>query len=214
MGLTTRIPDFLWIAVDSSTISPILIELERPEKHWFTAAGVPTAELTQAQTQLAEWRAWMADPAHELLFRDFFGLSDESWRRHAFRPMYILIFGRRNEFDGRDHLNKLRRQLERDDEIYMTFDRLAPRQDASELVCLRIRQPRQYQAVTWPPVATFSPWFAQDRVRFQGLSEAIGRAEGLTEERRQFLLQRLPYWNNWANDPTARRSITHSVDRE
>src|SRR4051812_2885276 len=29
-GLNARIPDFMWIATNSSTVSPILVEIERP----------------------------------------------------------------------------------------------------------------------------------------------------------------------------------------
>ncbi|MBK8595321.1 MAG: DUF4263 domain-containing protein [Holophagales bacterium] len=213
-GLTRRVPDFLWIAVDSATISPVLIELERPEKRWFTAAGTPSADFTQAQHQLAEWRSWMADPTHQLLFREFFGLHDDYWRRHAFRPIYILIYGRRDEFLERDDLNRLRRELERPDEFYMTFDRLAPQRNAAEFVCLRIGLPRQYQVVTWPPVATFSPLLAERRSHFLGLAEAIAASERLSAERRQFLAERLPYWTAWVKDPQSRRGIVHTADRE
>lgn len=31
-GLTTKIPDFLWIASDSCTIYPVFIEIEKPSK--------------------------------------------------------------------------------------------------------------------------------------------------------------------------------------
>lgn len=54
--MTTRIPDFLWIATDSCNIYPIFVEIERPSKNWFTVSGQPTADFTQAQTQLAEWK--------------------------------------------------------------------------------------------------------------------------------------------------------------
>jgi hypothetical protein len=34
-GLSTRIPDFMWIASDSASVYPILIEIETPHKRWF-----------------------------------------------------------------------------------------------------------------------------------------------------------------------------------
>jgi hypothetical protein len=42
-GLSTRRPDFCWIATDSVTITPVLIEIEAPQKRWFVQDG-PAAE--------------------------------------------------------------------------------------------------------------------------------------------------------------------------
>ncbi|MDI6884692.1 MAG: DUF4263 domain-containing protein, partial [Hadesarchaea archaeon] len=47
-GIGPRIPDFLWIATDSDSTCPILIELESPSKQWFTNSGMQSAELTRA----------------------------------------------------------------------------------------------------------------------------------------------------------------------
>ncbi len=212
-GLTKRIPDFMWIAVDSSTISPVLIEIEQPSKRWFTQDGTPAAEFTQAQHQLAEWRAWMSEPANQAVFRDFYRLSDEYWRRLDFRPLYILILGRRREFDGRDTLNKIRRKLERDDEFYMTFDRLAPDYNCREFLCARINSPGEYSAITWPPTGTLSPAFARDRRKIADIKTAIEAAGWVTAERRDFLLARLDYWNAWAATTGVRAGII-SGERE
>ncbi len=53
-GYAAKQPDFMWIATDSSEITPVLIEIETPDKKWFTAAGVPHHDLTQALNQLAQ----------------------------------------------------------------------------------------------------------------------------------------------------------------
>lgn len=206
-------PDFLWIAVDSATISPVLIEIERPEKKWFTSKGQATAELSQAQHQLMEWKRWMAEPAHQMFFRDFYDINDEYWRRLAFQPQYILIYGRRNEFD-RDDFNKQRRLLEHDDEHYMTLDRLAPDYNARELLCLSISQQREFRVVTWPPVATVGPGLASDREKLHGLSDAIHRCKGITEQRRRFLSKRIGYWNTWAREFSSRRGFIRAGDSE
>jgi hypothetical protein len=34
-GLSDREPDFMWIATDSESLYPILIEIETPHKQWF-----------------------------------------------------------------------------------------------------------------------------------------------------------------------------------
>jgi hypothetical protein len=197
-GLQKRVPDFMWIAVDSGTISPVLVEIEKPTKRWFREDGVPTQDLTQAQNQLNEWKAWFTEPVHRTSFRDFFVVPDEIWRNCDFRPQYLLVYGSRSEFEGRADLNKKRRGLERPDEHYMTFDRLVPNANARQLMCVKITKAGVFEAITWPPVATFGPHYATDRSMFNNVEGAIERSEWLTDERRQFLLRRWPYWMNWA----------------
>lgn len=50
------VPDFLWLASDSVTLSPVLVEIEAPSKRWFTKSGQQTSTLTQALNQLMDWR--------------------------------------------------------------------------------------------------------------------------------------------------------------
>ena len=50
---TRRVPDFMWLSNDSATLYPVLIEIERPGKHWFTSKAVPTAKFTQAMSRVA-----------------------------------------------------------------------------------------------------------------------------------------------------------------
>jgi hypothetical protein len=53
-GLTSKIPDFMWIACDSGTVYPVLIEIEAPAKKYFTKKGKTTEKFNQAHDQLAE----------------------------------------------------------------------------------------------------------------------------------------------------------------
>lgn len=200
-GIGANIPDFMWIAIDSGSICPVLIEIERPDKRWFTGAGNPTADFTQAQTQLACWKAWMDDPANQNVFREFYGLPDRLWRTRAFKAQYILVYGRRVELEKDEDLNRRRQYLQRNGETYMTFDRLAPSRDCAELACIRISQARRYEAVSWSPVAHFGPSLADERAEYVDLEGAIRRCDWISAERRDFLLSRLPYWNPWAREP-------------
>lgn len=66
---TNRYPDFMWISKSTAFITPVRIEIEKPSKRWFTKAGTPTAEFTEAQGQLAEWRAWFSDETNVANFK-------------------------------------------------------------------------------------------------------------------------------------------------
>jgi hypothetical protein len=56
-GLSSKVPDFLWIAYNSVGIYPTFIEIERPGKVIFNADGSPSAKFTQASHQLVQWKA-------------------------------------------------------------------------------------------------------------------------------------------------------------
>jgi hypothetical protein len=77
-GLGTKVPDFMWIAADSGTIYPILIEIESPRKRWFTNQGKPNFEFTQAHTQLATWKSWFDSPTNRQLFLEYYQSQSHS----------------------------------------------------------------------------------------------------------------------------------------
>jgi hypothetical protein len=72
-----RIPDFMWIAVSSSALWPVVIEIEARKKRWFTARGTPTQRFTAASTQLAQWKAWFNKRANQQTFFNIFQVPAE-----------------------------------------------------------------------------------------------------------------------------------------
>src|ERR1043166_2416161 len=123
-GLTTKLPDFMWIAMDSCTLYPVLIEIEDPKKHWFTKKGRPTADLTQAIDQLTSWRRWFEQPENLLVFEKMYELTAFLADKRV-QPQFVLVYGRRSEFKASPGLNAKRGQMMRSNEVFMTFDRLA-----------------------------------------------------------------------------------------
>ena len=134
-GVGMKIPDFIWLAKDSATFTPVFIELESPCKRWFTEKGVPTHDLTQAMNQLAEWRGWLNRPENVTVFYETYEIPDYLRRHRTFRPEFVLIYGRRKEFEERPELNRLRDQYERHGQVVMTFDRLRPSRNSSIYMC-------------------------------------------------------------------------------
>lgn len=212
-GLNTKIPDFLWIATDSAYLYPVLVEIEQPNKRWFRKDGVPHAELTQALDQLASWRAWFNKPENQSVFFEQYLIPPDMRRWKTFRPFYVLIYGRRSEFLSRPALVAKRGQMARSDEFYMTYDRLQPQIDTRQLICVRKTETR-YIAVSVPATLELSPALAHERLVIQEKDKAIERNPWLSPERRKFLLERLPYWDNWARSGAADGTVISSGDRE
>jgi hypothetical protein len=190
-GLTTRRPDFCWIATDSERINPVLIEIETPDKQWFVhdgrRRGEQHSDLVHARGQLDRWKAWFAKPDNQLGFFREYRLGRWPLEHRELVPQYLLIHGSsRREFSGNPDLNELRRPLQSDDTFMMTFDRLAPSRDAMSFGCVQITE-RGYEAVAVPPTFDVEMY----NLDVAGLDRAIEACEDITDARRRYLLDQL-----------------------
>lgn len=207
-----RIPDFMWIALSSDTEEPVLIEIEAPGKRWFTASGDQTSHLTQALNQIAEWKAWFGIPHNVQAFKAFYALDREAARRRRFRPTYLLIYGRRKEANAKPTLTEKRPYLHPDDMVVMTYDRVRPNANAGQLVCMKVDQPGKFKALSVPATLKWKPGLAEDRAQIAGMEAAIEANPHISSGRKQFLIRRLPYWNEWATRPPG--GCINSMDEE
>jgi hypothetical protein len=205
---TRRVPDFMWIARNSGTVYPILIEIESPSKLWFTRADNQNAKLTQARDQITEWKAWFQNPLNVARLRDYYEFEV---RGENIRPLYLLIYGRRAEANKTVERQRRRSSLARDDEFLMTYDHLVPQPGASEFYTVRVDR-SGYQALYVPPTATLGPLFAHERAKIRNKDIAVSNSPYFSAERRAFYISRLPYWDNWAVN--GQRGIIYTGDRE
>src|SRR5699024_9660021 len=195
-GLTTKIPDFLWLGMDSSSIYTVFIEIENTAKKWFTKNGQQHSDFTQAQNQLTEWKEWFANSNHKDLFYQFYGIHSDIFEKKMVKPRYILIYGSRSEFKEKPDLNRKRSLLAREDEEYMTFDRLNPNQKASNVITCKVKDGKFFAKYV-PPTFKLGPGLASYRSEILNMESAINKSE-LKEERKEFLISRLDYWDSFA----------------
>lgn len=196
VGLTTKIPDFIWIASDSMTIYPVLIEIEAPIKKWFTSSGKPSEKFNQALNQLTEWKVWFSRPEHRRLFFDYYAVSSYFYESRNVIPLYVLIYGRRNEFENKPYLNEKRKLLEREHEFIMTYDRLKPNYKSRDLFCCKVKN-RQYFAINAPATIQLGPMVAEDYAIINDKENAVSNNELISKERKEFLIKRIPYWDEF-----------------
>jgi hypothetical protein len=137
-GLSDREPDFMWLASNSGSFYPILID--RAEIH---------SAFTHAQGQLAEWRAWFNRGHNRTAFLDEYEIPSEL-RRRQLEPRFVLIYGRRANYEDSVRRQEKRGQLAREDERLMSFDRLNHERWSEMYSCVRKTQ-EGYQAVAVPP---------------------------------------------------------------
>jgi hypothetical protein len=189
-GLTTRRPDFCWIATDSECLYAILIEIETPGRQWFQHGKGPRrgdqhGDLVHARGQLDHWKAWFAKPDNQMGFRREYRLNNWLFEERELVPQYVLVHGSRREFDDHPDLNGLRRSLQDQNTFMMTFDRLAPSRDAMSYCCVQITE-RGYEAVTVPP--TFD--VDTRHLKVADVDRAIKDCEDITQARKRYLLER------------------------
>lgn len=193
-GLKRPIPDFLWMSKVSGEVWPVVIEIKDPRKPWFRSSdGVQHAELTQALDQLAKCRQWFGQEAHRELFYRRYGISDWVREYHKISPIFCLIYGRRQQFEHDAALSQKRAETRPDWLVWMTYDRLRPSYSLRHAVAVR-QVGGRFEAIAIPPTFHLGPRIVRGLRSIHGVEEAIARNELISEERREFLLARWPYW--------------------
>ncbi|MGH7206607.1 MAG: Shedu anti-phage system protein SduA domain-containing protein [Nitrospiraceae bacterium] len=203
-GLHLRVPDFLWLAMNSESIYPVLVEIEAPSKRWFTKSGKQTEQLTQALDQLAEWKTWFARTQNVAQFVDYYTLNRRVRSGMTLKPFYVLIYGRRHEANRLEHLAEKRGHLGRENEFLMTFDRLHPNPLAKNFLCVR-RLRDGYEALSVPPTLELSRPLAGYFSFIAGKTLALSSSPYLSDDRKEFLGDRFSYWDNWVKERRWRR---------
>ena len=209
-GLFTRVPDFIWLAQDSLFFTPVLIEIEKPNKKTFIEKGTQSADFSQALGQIAEWKAILSEPENVLQFYRCFDIPD--WiRKKTFAPQYGLIYGRRSEFESDPLLLKKRAQLVPADVMLASFDRLRPDPKGDNLLCSTLSHGK-YTVKTIPPTYRYSPSTADNLSIVTGFDVAIHRMEKTSDERKAFLASRYTYWKEYGEQE--RKGIICTADCE
>jgi hypothetical protein len=196
-GFGHRIPDFMWITRNSGAVQPVLIEIEDPAKPWLAGKGDPrpSHQLTQALNQIRQWSEWLEDN-HDLFFKAF-GIPPE-WRQRSFRPIYFLIYGRKEE--NPRELAKLRQYLhdEKPNLHLLTYDHLSPNRDHDGYLCVKGDGQGKYEVVAMPATARLHPNDPESWKCVSGRQQVIEAHESISEERKRFLVNYVARCDMWA----------------
>jgi hypothetical protein len=207
-----RVPDFMWLSQSSDTEQPVLIEIEAPSKPWFTRRGRPTHQFNQALDQIVEWKNWF-DVAHNVrAFKEFYRFDRSAWMKRSFRPAYLLIYGRRAEANADPRLTRKRTTILPDLVFSMTYDRLCPDPKANDLVCLMDDRAGPFRVVSVPATLRWTPSLAEERAFAREWDVAIEGNRNISPQRKEFLIKRLPYWEEWVRREA--KGLLNSPDEE
>lgn len=87
------------------------------------------------------------------------------------------------------------------------YKHLEPDPEAAEYLCVR-RGPHGYEAVTVPPTMQLGPAHAEDWTRISEKDRAVRASAWLSEDRRAFLIERMPYWDAWGRHGRGTRRLS------
>jgi hypothetical protein len=72
---------------------------------------------------------------------------------------------------------------------------------------------RGFTAIAVPPTLTWSSDLAEDRAQIRGLGAAIEANPYISSARKEFLIRRLTYWNEWSARNKG-RAVLHTGQEE
>ena len=191
-GVFRRIPDYVWLANDSLTFAPVFIEIEKPSKKMFNLNNTVTAPFSQAYGQIQEWKYILNQPINIQIMYDYFNLPIDM-RKKTFKPQFLLVYGRRDEYDGNQWRTGIRASYKTDDIDIMSYDRLKPISDYRQFVSCKLSH-GTYNVLNIPPTFRYRADCAEELVSMNGFYQKIDSMKYTSEERKNFLKDRYEYW--------------------
>jgi hypothetical protein len=119
--------DFVYLSKSSDDWNCVLIEIERPGYTFFKPGTNDFhRNFQKALEQINRWRAWFSNAANLTSFAETtVGMIRVPLSRNPTYPKYVLVYGRRIEYERSAIRRSLIRAQETDDFKIMTFDSLA-----------------------------------------------------------------------------------------
>jgi hypothetical protein len=207
------IPDFMWITRSSALVTPILIEIEDPEKPWFTAKGRLTSQFHEAHGQLRDWRTWFETGSNKEVFRRRF-LFEDTYASRPMKPYYVLICGRQSHFSSQKHF-LVREQVRRADEVFTTFDSLKPLEKQHGSLTVKMTAGGQPHPWAFDAGYETGAFVGEDAIRLGDPAEALARSKMMSAERKEYVATRWEYWRKVElNRDRSRHSYADSMGME
>lgn len=188
-----RKPDFMWLAKDSLCFCPVLIEIERPSKEEFRKDEYARSGFTQAVGQIKQWKAILNSTNGREQFYERYSIP-QNLRALKFTPQYLLVFGRRSEYEEDKWLTRLRAEEESSDTKIFSFDRLMePSRDIYDTVTCKVSD-GNYHVISIPPTFVYRPGLSNNYDKLINFKQAVTKMIYTSDGRKQFLLNRYSYW--------------------
>jgi hypothetical protein len=134
--------DFLYLSKSSDHWNCVLVEIERPNSRFFKkSSNEYHPDFLKALQQIDTWKAWFLDPANHKSFTDTtLGLIRTPLGRNPTQIKYVLVHGRRAEYQNSPTKRRLIVAKESNDLQIITFDSLVENLESKRNLYLGVRR--------------------------------------------------------------------------
>lgn len=143
-------PDFFYLSKSSADWNLVFIEIEKPRSRYFKGQSNDLhPEFLAGLDQIARWRAWFDNPANLTGFTDgTIAPIRVPMARNPCHIKYVLVHGRRSEFEGNEFRRGLIRAREAVDFHIISFDSLLESLNSKGPLYLGIRKNEYVEVVS------------------------------------------------------------------
>lgn len=154
------ITDFAFLSKSSIGWNYVMIEIEKPSSRFFKEGTTSIHNDFRAGIdQIKTWQAWFSNPSNKVHFEEQLSFLKKPVQEAPVEIKYVLVTGRRSEYEGKREKIDLIKSYESPDFKIMSFDSLAENYANSNELYLGIRRNKSIDIVTEKILSTnFLDW--------------------------------------------------------
>lgn len=144
--------DFFFLSKSSGDWNAVFVEIEKPSSQYFKdGTDEFHPDFLAGLSQIDRWRAWFLTPGNkEHIFNE---TLEPIWhptgmRRNPTFCKFVLVTGRRSEYENDDRKSRLITAVERDDFKILSYDSLLDGASSNQDVYMAIRENSRIKIVT------------------------------------------------------------------
>lgn len=145
-------PDFVYLAKSSDDWNVVLVEIEKPSSKYFKSRSNEFhADFNMALQQINTWRAWFSEDANRSHFKNnvLQGFIEPAHMgRNPFHFKYVLVHGRRAEYEKNQLKTSLISGQQRDDFKIISFDSLAENISRKYPLYVAVKKNSHYELIS------------------------------------------------------------------
>ncbi|MBV7468778.1 Shedu immune nuclease family protein [Aeromonas sp. sif0611] len=145
-------PDFVYLSKSSDNWNVVLVEIEKPSSKYFKAnSTIFHTDFNVALQQINTWRAWFEDESNRNHFKNntLQGFIEPAHMgRNPFNFKYVLVHGRREEYESNVQKTALIRGQQRSDFSIISFDSLAENIERKYKLYIGVKKNNHYKLIS------------------------------------------------------------------
>lgn len=145
-------PDFVYLSKSSDNWNVVLVEIEKPSSKYFKNNSTTFhTDFNLALQQMNTWRAWFDDESNKNHFKNntLQGFIEPAHMgRNPFNFKYVLVHGRRAEYENNAQKTALIRGQQRSDFSIISFDSLAENIEKKYKLYVGVKKNNHYELIS------------------------------------------------------------------